>query len=132
MVPANLTRDFRSAHLKSSAQSEVEETLKRISQHKGVIGVIIANTDGKVIRTTLTDSTLSGQYAGLMTQLAQKSRSAIRDLDPLVCRLCTQIRNKPDGFVVERFDLPSGSLKKSRNHDCSGYVTFLFGSSHKI
>ena len=28
-------------------QSEVEETLKRIQHHKGVIGVVIVNSEGK-------------------------------------------------------------------------------------
>ena len=31
-------------------QSEVEETLKRIQSHRGVIGVIIVNNEGKSFR----------------------------------------------------------------------------------
>ena len=30
-----------------SLQAEVEETIKRIQAHKGVIGVIVINADGK-------------------------------------------------------------------------------------
>ena len=35
------------------AQSEVEETLKRISSHKGVHGILIVNVEGVPIRSTL-------------------------------------------------------------------------------
>lgn len=43
--------------------SEVEETIKRISSHKGVIGLIVVNQEGIPIRTTLDNST-TVQYAG--------------------------------------------------------------------
>ena len=43
----------------------VEETLKRISSHKGIFGVVILNGDGIPLRTTL-DNTLSVQYAALV------------------------------------------------------------------
>ena len=42
--------------------SEVEETIKRISGHKGVIGLIVVNLEGIPIRTTLDNST-TVQYA---------------------------------------------------------------------
>ena len=35
------------------AMSEVEETLKRISSHKGVHGILIVNVEGVPIRSTL-------------------------------------------------------------------------------
>ena len=41
----------------------VEETIKRLSAHKGVEGILALTGDGIVIRSTL-DSTLSTQYAG--------------------------------------------------------------------
>ena len=44
--------------------SEVEETIKRISSHKGVIGLIVVNQEGIPIRTTLDNST-TVQYAGM-------------------------------------------------------------------
>ena len=52
--------------------SEVEETLKRLQGHKGVIGVVIVNQDGIPIRTTFDQST-TVQYAGLITQLCSKA-----------------------------------------------------------
>ena len=63
--------------------SEVEETLKRLQGHKGVIGVVIVNQDGIPIRTTFDQST-TVQYAGLITQLCSKASSAVRELDPQV------------------------------------------------
>ena len=63
--------------------SEVEETLKRLQAHKGVIGVVIVNQDGIPIRTTF-DQAVTVQYAGLITQLCSKARSAVRELDPQV------------------------------------------------
>ncbi|XP_077982548.1 dynein light chain roadblock-type 2-like [Glandiceps talaboti] len=62
-------------------KSEIEETLKRIQSHKGVIGTIVVNSEGIPIRTTLDNST-TVQYAGLMHNLAAKARSTIRDIDP--------------------------------------------------
>jgi dynein light chain roadblock-type len=33
----------------SSQASEVEETLKRIQSHKGVVGTIVVNSEGKCV-----------------------------------------------------------------------------------
>ena len=59
----------------------MEDTLKRLQSHKGVQGVVIVNNDGVPIRSTLSDTGLTTQYAALITQLAQKSRSVVRELD---------------------------------------------------
>jgi dynein light chain roadblock-type len=64
-------------------QSEIEDTLKRIQSHKGVLGVVILNCEGIPIRTTL-DNNETAQYSALITQLAAKAKSVIRDLDPQV------------------------------------------------
>eukprot|EP00741_Cyanophora_paradoxa_P017744 tig00000203_g17138.t1 len=79
--------------------SEVEETLKRISSHKGVAGILIVNTDGVAIRTNL-DQALTAQYAALMTQLAAKARSAVRDLDPQNDLTFLRIRSKKHEIMV--------------------------------
>jgi len=65
----------------SGPASEVEETLRRLKEHKGVQGVVIVNQDGIPIRTTLKQEE-TVQYAGLITQLCAKARSAVRELDP--------------------------------------------------
>lgn len=47
-------------------------------------GVVIVNHDGIPIRSTIADQNLTVQYAGLATQLADRSRTMVRDLDPQV------------------------------------------------
>ncbi|XP_071957506.1 dynein light chain roadblock-type 2-like [Antedon mediterranea] len=61
--------------------SEVEETLKRIHSHKGVVGIIVVNNEGIPIRSTMDNST-TVQYTGLMHQLIAKTRSTVREIDP--------------------------------------------------
>ncbi|XP_046334956.1 dynein light chain roadblock-type 2-like [Haliotis cracherodii] len=61
--------------------SDVEETFKRIQAHRGVMGIIVVNSEGIPIRTTLDNST-TVQYAGLIHSLAAKAKSCIRDIDP--------------------------------------------------
>ncbi|XP_052818713.1 dynein light chain roadblock-type 2-like isoform X1 [Mya arenaria] len=79
--------------------SEVEETIKRISAHKGVGGIIIVNTEGIPIRTTMDNST-TVQYAGLIHQLAAKARSTVRDLDPQNDLTFLRIRSKKHEIMV--------------------------------
>ncbi|XP_015224423.1 PREDICTED: dynein light chain roadblock-type 1-like, partial [Cyprinodon variegatus] len=60
--------------------AEVEETLKRIQGQKGVQGIIIVNSEGIPIKSTMDDqSTL--QYSALTHQLVMKARVTVRDLD---------------------------------------------------
>jgi dynein light chain roadblock-type len=42
--------------------NEVEETMKRIQSHKGVVGTIVVNSEGIPIKTTF-DNTTTVQYA---------------------------------------------------------------------
>uniref|UniRef100_H3D3I7 Dynein light chain roadblock n=1 Tax=Tetraodon nigroviridis TaxID=99883 RepID=H3D3I7_TETNG len=79
--------------------SEVEETLKRIESHKGVIGTLVVNADGIPIRTTLDNST-AVQYAGLLSQLAQKARNTVRDIDPQNDLTFLRIRSKKHEILV--------------------------------
>lgn len=57
----------------------VEETVKRLASHKGVVGIAIVNGDGVPIRTTL-DPELATQYAALVSQLVLKARYMVREL----------------------------------------------------
>ncbi|KAI3371413.1 hypothetical protein L3Q82_024014 [Scortum barcoo] len=79
--------------------AEVEETLKRIEAHKGVIGTIVVNADGIPIRTTLDNST-TVQYAGLLRQLTMKARSTVRDIDPQNDLTFLRIRSKKHEILV--------------------------------
>lgn len=79
--------------------SEVEETLKRINSHKGVQGIVIINSDGIPIRSTLEQS-LSTNYAAHITSLAAKARSAVRTLDPQNDLTFLRIRSKKHEIMV--------------------------------
>ncbi|XP_071393899.1 dynein light chain roadblock-type 2 [Centroberyx affinis] len=79
--------------------AEVEETLKRIEAHKGVIGTVVVNAEGIPIRTTLDNST-TVQYAGLLRQLTMKARSAVRDIDPQNDLTFLRIRSKKHEIMV--------------------------------
>jgi len=79
--------------------SEVEETLKRIQAHKGVVGVIVVNSEGIPVRTTLDNST-TVQYAGLLHQLTIKARTCVRDLDPQNDLTFLRIRSKKHEIMV--------------------------------
>uniref|UniRef100_A0A8C7JCZ1 Dynein light chain roadblock n=2 Tax=Oncorhynchus TaxID=8016 RepID=A0A8C7JCZ1_ONCKI len=76
--------------------AEVEETLKRIQTHKGVIGTIVVNAEGN---TTLITST-KVDYAGLLHQLTMKARSTVRDLDPQNDLTFLRIRSKKHEIMV--------------------------------
>jgi len=59
---------------------EVEESFKRLLSHKGVLGLVVINSDGIPIKSTL-DNALSVQYAGHMQLLVDKARTMIKDFD---------------------------------------------------
>ncbi|KAK5648237.1 hypothetical protein RI129_003129 [Pyrocoelia pectoralis] len=79
--------------------NEVEDTLKRIQSHKGVVGTIVVNSEGIPIKTTL-DNTTTVQYAGLISALADKARSVVRDLDPSNDLTFLRIRSKKNEIMV--------------------------------
>lgn len=60
--------------------TEVEETIKRIQAHKGVMGVIIVNHEGIPIKTSL-DNATSVLYSGLIGQLTEKAKNVVREMD---------------------------------------------------
>ncbi|KAL7837437.1 hypothetical protein SRHO_G00271480 [Serrasalmus rhombeus] len=79
--------------------AEVEETLKRIQSQKGVQGIIIANTEGIPIKTTL-DNSSTVQYAGLLHQLMMKARSTVRELDPQNDLTFLRVRSKKNEIMI--------------------------------
>jgi len=81
--------------------NEIEETMKRIQSHKGVVGTIVVNSEGIPIKTTL-DNTTTVQYSGLISALADKARSVVRDLDPSNDLTFLRIRSKKHGLWSPR------------------------------
>ncbi|KAI4841482.1 uncharacterized protein MKS88_000019 [Plasmodium brasilianum] len=61
--------------------SEAEEILNRIKNHKGVIGILVVNSDGLIIKSTF-DQQQSHLHASLLTHLSNKAKDVIRELDP--------------------------------------------------
>jgi len=69
------------------AALEVEETIRRISSHKGVEGILITSYEGVSLKSTLPKD-LTSKYSGLMTQLVLKARGAVRTIDAEVRHGC--------------------------------------------
>ncbi|XP_054390150.1 dynein light chain roadblock-type 2 isoform X1 [Pongo abelii] len=86
-------------HSPPEKEAEVEETLKRIQSHKGVIGTMVVNAEGIPIRTTLDNST-TVQYAGLLHHLTMKAKSTVRDIDPQNDLTFLRIRSKKHEIMV--------------------------------
>lgn len=80
-------------------QAEVEETLKRIQSQKGVQGIIVVNSEGIPIKSTIDNSTTI-QYAGLMHSFIMKARSTVRDIDPQNDLTFLRIRSKKNEIMV--------------------------------
>ena len=70
--------------------TEVEETLKRLVQHKAVIGTIVVNCEGIPIKSTLDNHTTT-QYSGLINQLVDQAK----------VRMITKYFN-PDNYHFEK------------------------------
>lgn len=79
--------------------AEVEETLKRIQSQKGVQGIIVVNSEGIPIKSTM-DNTTTIQYAGLMHSFIMKARSTVRDIDPQNDLTFLRIRSKKNEIMV--------------------------------
>ena len=57
----------------------IERTLGSLSRQPGVLGVLVANSEGVPIRTTL-DPAVAVQYAGLALGVASVARRAVKQL----------------------------------------------------
>ncbi|XP_050773448.1 dynein light chain roadblock-type 1 isoform X1 [Gopherus flavomarginatus] len=87
------------AALTAWLQAEVEETLKRIQSQKGVQGIIVVNSEGIPIKSTVDNST-TVQYAGLMHSFIMKARSTVRDIDPQNDLTFLRIRSKKNEIMI--------------------------------
>uniref|UniRef100_A0A2I3S5H4 Dynein light chain roadblock-type 1 n=1 Tax=Pan troglodytes TaxID=9598 RepID=A0A2I3S5H4_PANTR len=79
--------------------AEVEETLKRLQSQKGVQGIIVVNTEGIPIKSTM-DNPTTTQYASLMHSFILKARSTVRDIDPQNDLTFLRIRSKKNEIMV--------------------------------
>jgi len=79
--------------------NEVEESMKRLLSHKGVIGLVVINSDGIPIKSTL-DNALSIEYAGQIQLLVEKARSMIKDMDSTNDLTFVRLRSKKHEVLV--------------------------------
>merc|ERR1712138_56559 len=84
---------------KTATSAEVEETLNRIQNHKGVVGYIVINNEGISIKSTL-DSSTTTQYVQLISRLNSKAISVIRDLDPMDNLRFLRLRSQKHEIII--------------------------------
>eukprot|EP00744_Colponema_vietnamica_P004789 GILI01007096.1.p1 GENE.GILI01007096.1~~GILI01007096.1.p1 ORF type:complete len:103 (-),score=33.07 GILI01007096.1:135-443(-) len=81
--------------------SEIEETCMRIEKRLGNGGgIMIVNSEGIPIKTTILDAEAQTQYAYLITALATKARHCVRDLDPTNDLTFLRIRTTKSEILV--------------------------------
>nr|XP_035148325.1 dynein light chain roadblock-type 1-like [Callithrix jacchus] len=73
--------------------AEVEETLKRLQSQKGVQGIIVVNTEGIPIKSTM-DNPTTTQYASLTHSFI------LREIDPQNDLTVLRIRSKKNEIMV--------------------------------
>ncbi|KIH46971.1 ATPase, AAA family [Ancylostoma duodenale] len=79
--------------------SDVEETIKRIQSQKGVVGVIVMDSSGRAIRSTLDDES-TARHSALLQQLCEKSKSVIRELDGSNDLTFLRLRTKKNEIMI--------------------------------
>ncbi|RUS19113.1 dynein light chain roadblock-type 2-like protein [Endogone sp. FLAS-F59071] len=77
----------------------VDETIKRISGHKGVIGVVIVNAEGIPIASSL-EAPLAKQYAVHITTLVNTARATVASLDDQNDMTFLRVRTKKYEIMV--------------------------------
>uniref|UniRef100_A0A0K8TIC7 Dynein light chain roadblock n=1 Tax=Lygus hesperus TaxID=30085 RepID=A0A0K8TIC7_LYGHE len=77
----------------------IEDMLKRMQSHPGVIGTVIINKEGQVIKSTL-DNTTSLQYATMAMRVCDSSLSALRDIDATNDLTFLRVRTKKHEIMI--------------------------------
>jgi len=78
---------------------EIDELIKKLQAHKGVIGVVIVNQDGIPLKSTL-DNQTSVHYASEMHSLTTKARSVIKEIDSSNDLTFLRVRSKKHEILV--------------------------------
>lgn len=79
--------------------SDVEETIKRIHGHPGVMGLLVMNEDGIPIKSTL-DNATTVHYCNLIANLTHKARGVVRDIDPTNDLCFVRVRTKKHEIMI--------------------------------
>ncbi|EUD69863.1 dynein light chain roadblock-type [Plasmodium vinckei petteri] len=88
-----------SFQIKINGKSESEEILNRIKSYRGVVGVLVVNNEGLIIKSTF-DQQQSDLHASLLTQLSTKARDIIRELDPQNDISFLRLRSKKHEIMI--------------------------------
>lgn len=84
--------------------SEVEERISRISNLHGVKTLLIVDESGKVLRTTQrkedTNIKTAIEIGNIISELAHKAKSVVRDLDPLNTMTFFRVRARKREILV--------------------------------
>ncbi|KAG2225589.1 hypothetical protein INT45_013700 [Circinella minor] len=78
---------------------EIDETLKRLSSRRGVKAVVILNSEGQAIRSTL-DEELTKQYGQLISSLVQQARTTVATLDDQNDLTFLRVRTKKHEIMI--------------------------------
>lgn len=73
-------------------QNNIDDMVKQLTNQKGVLGVVVSDSSGVPIRTTVTAET-STRYAAMAAELSKKARSLLRGVDPEDDLLCLRLRS---------------------------------------
>ncbi len=83
--------------------AEVEERINRIQHCQGVEALLIVDETGKILRTTMhnsSDNKFPNTIATSVTALAKKARSVVRDLNPLNDLTFFRVKSKNKEIMV--------------------------------
>lgn len=79
--------------------SEVDEIFKKLKELPGVVGVVATTAEGSPIKSTMDDTTTM-QYATLVAQLCEQTRSTLRDLEPGNDLTFLRVRTKKHELII--------------------------------
>ncbi|XP_067121896.1 dynein light chain roadblock-type 1-like [Centruroides vittatus] len=80
---------------------DADEILRNLRSRRGVKGLILANNCGIPIKTTLDiPYSASANYAELVVGMVEKSRSTIRQLDPINDLSFIRIRSEKNEVIA--------------------------------
>merc|ERR1711953_943082 len=93
------TLGYQHWDINTTMATEVEETLKRLVGHKGVIGTVVVNKEGACIKSTLDPSTTS-QYSSILGSLVTQATTMFKEVDPGNDVTFMRVRTKKCQFMV--------------------------------
>jgi len=79
--------------------NEIDEYIKRLVNHKGVVGVLVIPAAGLPIKSTI-DNNISVQYAGEMQLIIEKARALIKEMDSTNDLSFIRLRTKKHEVLV--------------------------------